>query len=219
MRQENQNFKIDKTPQDIIILNICTINDNHIWLYSSWDMEHNRQIFLSFWIVFCPFIDPENQNFGKTKKKIPEDVIILQMCTISDSHMMYGSWDMKCNRQNFLSFWTIFLPFYPPNNPKNQNFEKLTKTPGDIIILHMRTINDNHPMSGSWDIELEGLEGLISVIYSFSVTKIAAVAPMCLMFVCVCLNTIILKYLGNPCHLCETLKTCYINNTTWYFWY
>ena len=46
-----------------------------------------------------------------------------------------------------------FLPFYPPNNPKNQNFEKMKKTPGDIyiIILHMRTINDNHMMYGSWD--------------------------------------------------------------------
>ena len=30
-----------------------------------------------------------------------------------------------------------FLPFYPLNNLKNQNFEKLKKTPGDIIILHM----------------------------------------------------------------------------------
>ena len=44
---------------------------------------------------------------------------------------------MKCDRQNFLSFWTIFLPFYSPNNLKNQNFKKLKKMPGDIIILHM----------------------------------------------------------------------------------
>ena len=35
-------------------------------------------------------MDPENQNF-ETMKKIPEDIIILQMCTINDSHMMYGS--------------------------------------------------------------------------------------------------------------------------------
>ena len=30
-----------------------------------------------------------------------------------------------------------FLPFYGPNNPANQNFEKLKKTFGDIIILNM----------------------------------------------------------------------------------
>ena len=78
------------------------------------------------------------------------DYIILQMCTLNDSHMMYGSWDMECNRQNFLSFWTIFCPF-SPNNPKNQNFEKMKKTPGDIIILNKCTTNDNHMMHSSWD--------------------------------------------------------------------
>ena len=37
--------------------------------------------------------------------------------------MMYGSWDMKRNRQVFVILGH-FLPFYPTNNPKNQNFEK-----------------------------------------------------------------------------------------------
>ena len=37
-----------------------------------------------------------------------------------------------------------FLPFYPIGNTKNQNFEKMKKTPGDIIILYMCTINANH---------------------------------------------------------------------------
>ena len=63
---------------------------------------------------------------------------------------------MECDRQNFLSFWTSldqFLSFYPPNNPKNQNFEKMKQGPGDIIILHMYTINDNHMMYRSWDIK------------------------------------------------------------------
>ena len=40
--------------------------------------------------ALLPPMDPENQNFEKMKK-IPEDIIILQMCTINDSHMMYGS--------------------------------------------------------------------------------------------------------------------------------
>ena len=39
----------------------------------------------------------------------------------------------------FLSFWTDFCP----NNPKNQNFEKMKKTHGDIVILHMCIINDD----------------------------------------------------------------------------
>ena len=45
-----------------------------------------------------------------------------------------------------------FLPFYLPNTPKNQNFEKMKKTPRDII-LPMCTINDNHMMYGSWGME------------------------------------------------------------------
>ena len=34
-----------------------------------------------------------------------------------------------------------FLPFYPPNNLENQNFEKMKKMPKYIIILYMRTLN------------------------------------------------------------------------------
>ena len=42
-----------------------------------------------------------------------------------------------------------FLHSDPPNNPKNQNFEKMKKTCGDIIILHLCTTNDDHIMYGS----------------------------------------------------------------------
>ena len=51
---KNHNFKIEKTSGDIITLHICTINDNHM-MYDSWDMDRNRQNFLSFWTIFCPF--------------------------------------------------------------------------------------------------------------------------------------------------------------------
>ena len=48
-----------------------------------------------------------------------------------------------------------FLPFYSPNSPKNQNFEKMKKTPGDIIILHMCTKNYDQMMYSSRDIVRE----------------------------------------------------------------
>ena len=50
----------------------------------------------------------------------------------------------------------LLFALLPPNNPKNQNFEKMKKTTGDIIILHRCAINDNHTMYGSWDMEHEG---------------------------------------------------------------
>ena len=37
-----------------------------------------------------------------------------------------------------------FLPFYPPNNPKNQTFTKMKKLHGDFIILHNYTKNHDH---------------------------------------------------------------------------
>ena len=43
----------------------------------------------------------------------------------------------------------LFFALLPANNPKNQNFEKMKKLPGNIIILHRCNINDNHMMHGS----------------------------------------------------------------------
>ena len=71
---------------------------------------------------------------------------------INDSHMVYGFSDMECNGQNFVSFWTIFCNF-TPLQPEKSKFEKMKKTCRDIIILHMCTINYNHMMYGSWDME------------------------------------------------------------------
>ena len=43
----------------------------------------------------------------------------------------------------------LFLPFYPPNSPKNQNLKAMKKTPADIIILHMCTKNYGQMMYGA----------------------------------------------------------------------
>ena len=49
---KNQNFeKMKKPPGGITILHRCNINDNHI-MYSSRDIECDRQKFLLFWTVF-----------------------------------------------------------------------------------------------------------------------------------------------------------------------
>ena len=62
---------------------------------------------------------------------------------------MYGSWDMVWDRCNYyFSFWAIFLHFYPPKSPKNQNLEKMKKVLEDTIILQMFTINDSHLIHG-----------------------------------------------------------------------
>ena len=41
--------------------------------------------------------NPENENKEKMKQKA-EDIIILEMCTINDNHMMYGFWNKEHGR-------------------------------------------------------------------------------------------------------------------------
>ena len=64
-------------------------------IYDVWFLRYGAQQTECFVILdhFLPFntpIGPENQNFEKMKKT-PEYIIILQMSTINDSHVMYGS--------------------------------------------------------------------------------------------------------------------------------
>ena len=65
-------------------------------------------------------------------------------------YMLPDIWSAKdrifCNFRQFFAL----LPHPPPapHNPENQNFEKMKKSPGYIIILHTCTINDHHIMHG-----------------------------------------------------------------------
>ena len=135
--------KKKKTAGDIIILHKCTINVNHM-MYGSWDTKSERQFFVILGYVlpfYPPNNNPENQNFEKIKRNawMPGDVFILHMCTKNYDHMMYGSWDIKRDRQKFLSFWVIFCPFNPLTAWKllfKKKRKRKRKTPGDIIILH-----------------------------------------------------------------------------------
>ena len=65
-------------------------------------------------------------------KKSPEGIVILHMCTINDNHdvqfLRYGA-----RQTDFFCHFELFLPFYPPNDPKNQNFEKMKKKWLEII--------------------------------------------------------------------------------------
>ena len=49
----------------------------------------------------------------------------------------------------FFVILEYFLPFYPPIDPENQNFEKMKKTSEHIITFQMYTIHDSHMMYGS----------------------------------------------------------------------
>ena len=93
----------------------------------SWDLRHDRQIFiiLGRFLPFDPLNNPKNQNFEKIKKHLetlsfytclPQMLII--WCTVPET------WSTT----NYFVILGYFLPFQPTNNPKNQNFEKMTKS-------------------------------------------------------------------------------------------
>ena len=65
-------------------------------------------------------------------------------CTNNLYDVIYSSWDIEYDRLK-LAIMGHFSPFtLPPKKPKNQNFEKMIKIAGDIIILYKCTKNHNH---------------------------------------------------------------------------
>ena len=109
-------------------------------------------------IIFCPFTTLWTQKikiFKKMEKRWKnEDIIILHMCTINNNHMMYGSWDMERDGQNFLSFQTIFFPFTMLKtqkskfwkNEKNWRYLEIlsfyTRVPKIMIICYTATYSE-----------------------------------------------------------------------------
>ena len=111
----------------------CSTNEDHMTILKKWRSDILfliygawQRLFGHFepFFAFLPPNNSNNQNFEKLKKT-PRDIIILQMCTINYNHVMYGSWDIECNRI-FCHFGPLFANL-PSNSPKNENFKKMKK--------------------------------------------------------------------------------------------
>ena len=112
-------LKMIKMHRDIILLHMCTINENHMIMVPL-ILSTTDRTFCHFGPFFAllPPSNPKSQKFWK-RKKMPGDIIILHKITKNHVHMLHCSWDMMHDRCNFyFSFWAIFLPFCPSNNPK-----------------------------------------------------------------------------------------------------
>ena len=105
---------------------------------------------------------PEKQNF-ETMKRASADVIILNLCN-KKHHMMYAYSDMQCN--NFFFYFRPFFAIFPHYWPQKLKSEKMLKTPGDFILLHMCTTNQNHMMYGYWHIKCKG-QGFFIILGHF----------------------------------------------------
>ena len=95
---------------------------------------------LGYTFPFYPHNSPKNENFKKMKKgleissfytSVPKIMIIYY--TVPEiwyvTHVIV------------IFIFAYFLLFYPPNSPKNKNFKKMNRAPGDTITLYMCTKN------------------------------------------------------------------------------
>ena len=100
---------------------MCTINHR---MYGSWDIK-------------CPLTSsqPKQSKFwnNNNNKKNTWRYYHLHLCNTNDDHDV---WFLRyeARQTGFFVILGYFLPFYPPNNPENQTFEKMKKNPGDIIL-------------------------------------------------------------------------------------
>ena len=102
-----------KTNGDIILLHMCTINHR---MYGSWDIK-------------CPLTSsqPKQSKFwNNDNKKNTWRYYHLHLCNTNDDHDV---WFLRyeARQTGFFVILGYFLPFYPPNNPENQSFEKWKK--------------------------------------------------------------------------------------------
>ena len=92
-------------------------------MYGSWDIKQDRQNFLSFWTVFCPFTPLTTQKI-KILKNWKKHLEISSFYT-SVPKIMIMSYTDRCNC--YFSFWAIFCPFTPLTAQKIKILKKWKK--------------------------------------------------------------------------------------------
>ena len=100
-------------------------------IHSSWDIEHDR---FKFWVIFYPFTPLKTQKLrilknNKTCWRYNHFTHVYQKQQSYEVRFLkYG-----VRGTEFFIILCHFLPFYPTNNPENQNFEKMKKATGDYF--------------------------------------------------------------------------------------
>ena len=96
--------------------------------YSSWDTDWDRQNFLSFWAIFCPFTTQWSNDLPikilKKNEKMPGDIILIYI-HVCHKWKSYDIWFLKYKMRLTEIFVILghFLPSQPPDNSGNQNFK------------------------------------------------------------------------------------------------
>ena len=112
-----------------------------------------------------PFYHPpnnsENQNFEK-KRKWKKCLELLSFHTyINENHMIYGSWNIRCDGQKFFSFWAIFCTFSPLTTWKI----KVLKLKKHLEILSLTHVYHKWQSVDEWFLRYEAWQTKVFVIF------------------------------------------------------
>ena len=97
----------------------------------------------------------KKQNFEKMKKKLLE-ISSFYTCVLKTT-IIWGTVPEIWSETEFFCHFGSFFALFPPslNNPENQNFEKMKKASGDIIILGLCNKKHNHMMYAYSDMDCD----------------------------------------------------------------
>ena len=137
----------------------------HKWQsYDAWFLRYIAQrtdffVTQGHFLPFYPTSHLEHQNFEKMKKCL--EILSFYTCVPQMTIIWCTVLEIRSATDRIFCHFGPFFPFYPSNNLQNHNSEKLKKAIQDITILLMSTINDDHLMYGSWDMECHGQNCLL----------------------------------------------------------
>ena len=109
----------------------------HFWKKKSHTSEEGgAHLRISFSHSLINLKNPTNQTSEKLKKILK--ISSFYAC-VPKNTIIWGKVPEIQSETEFFATLAHFLPCYPspPNNPENQNFEKMKQTSGDVIILNL----------------------------------------------------------------------------------
>ena len=142
-------LKLKKTLEHIIILHICTINENHdVWFLSYGAPQTEFFCHSGLFLALLSPYGPRKSKFWKNE----QNTWYYHFTNVYHKWKSYDLWFLRYGVQQieFFVIFNCFWPFTPPTTQKIKILKKWKK-PGDIIILHRCTKNNDHMMYGCWN--------------------------------------------------------------------
>ena len=147
-----------KTPGDVILLHMCTINED--LMYGSWDIRCNGQIsFVILGLFFCPLTPLTTQKIKILKnEKTTGYIIILNLCTTNDSQCVIPEIVRATDRHS--CHFRVFFALLPHLQTQKSKFWKKWKKYLKILSFYTYLPQMTIIWYMNWDMECDRLNFL-----------------------------------------------------------